>query len=52
VGRPGSGAGEFYHLHSIAIDPQGNIITGESQGYRVQRFLYKGLTTRSGNATR
>jgi hypothetical protein len=45
-------AGEFFHIHSIATDPKGNIITGESQGYRIQRFLYKGLTTRSGNATR
>ena len=52
IGRPGSNAGEFYHLHSIAIDPQGNVITGESQGYRGQRFVYKGLTPRSGNATR
>lgn len=44
VGRPGRKAGEFFHIHSIAIDPQGNIITGESQGYRVQKFLYKGLS--------
>jgi DNA-binding beta-propeller fold protein YncE len=43
-GRPGHGAGEFTNLHSIAIDPQGNLITGESQGYRVQKFLYKGLS--------
>jgi DNA-binding beta-propeller fold protein YncE len=43
-GRPGSNAGEFYHLHSIAIDAQGNVLTGESQGYRVQRFLYKGVS--------
>ena len=46
-GRPGSAAGEFYHLHSISIDAQGNVITGESQGYRVQKWLYKGLSTRS-----
>ena len=52
VGRPGRMAGEFFHIHSLATDPKGNIITGESQGYRIQRFLYKGLTTRSGNATR
>ena len=44
IGRPGSSAGEFYHLHSIAIDGQGNIITGESQGYRVQKFVYKGVS--------
>jgi DNA-binding beta-propeller fold protein YncE len=47
VGRPGSAAGEFYHLHGIAIDAQGNLITGESQGYRVQKFLYKGVANRA-----
>ena len=47
IGRPGSSAGEFYHLHSISIDAQGNLITGESQGYRVQKFLYKGVTNRA-----
>ncbi len=46
IGRPGRNAGEFYHLHSIATDMRGNIITGESQGYRVQKFLYKGLSSR------
>lgn len=45
VGRPGRMAGEFFHIHSLATDPAGNIITGESQGYRIQRFLYKGMTT-------
>ena len=30
IGRPGRRAGEFFHIH------------GESQGYRVQRFLFKG----------
>jgi hypothetical protein len=44
VGRPGRNAGEFFHAHSIATDPSGNILVGESQGYRVQRFLYKGLS--------
>ena len=37
---PGRSAGEFFHAHSIATDPKGNILVGESQGYRVQRFLY------------
>jgi len=45
IGRPGRNAGEFYHLHSIATDMKGNIITGESQGYRVQKFIYKGLSS-------
>ena len=47
IGRAGRMAGEFFHIHSIATDPKGNIITGESQGYRMQRFLYKGLSSRS-----
>jgi hypothetical protein len=42
IGGPGRKAGEFFHLHSLATDPKGNIITGESQGYRVQKFVYKG----------
>ena len=42
IGGPGRRAGEFFHLHRIATDPKGNIITGESQGYRVQKFVYKG----------
>ena len=43
--RPGRKAGEFFHAHSIATDPKGNILVGESQGYRVQKFIYKGLST-------
>ena len=42
IGGPGRKAGEFFHLHSLATDLKGNIITGESQGYRVQKFVYKG----------
>jgi hypothetical protein len=45
IGGPGRKAGEFFHIHSLGVDPQGNLITGESQGYRVQRFVYKGLST-------
>src|SRR5437016_2179871 len=45
IGGPGRKAGEFFHLHSLDVDPQGNIVTGESQGYRVQKFIYKGLST-------
>ena len=45
IGRPGRKAGEFFHLHSLGVDPKGNIVTGESQGYRVQKFIYKGLST-------
>jgi DNA-binding beta-propeller fold protein YncE len=45
VGGPGRKAGEFFHLHSLGVDPDGNLVTGESQGYRVQKFVYKGLST-------
>ncbi len=45
IGRPGRKAGEFFHLHSLAVDPQGNLITGESQGYRVQKFIFRGVST-------
>ena len=45
IGGPGRKAGEFFHLHSLSVDPQGDIITGESQGYRVQKFVFKGLST-------
>ena len=45
VGGPGRKAGEFFHIHSLGVDPQGNLITGESQGYRVQKFVFKGLST-------
>ena len=44
IGRPGRKAGEFFHLHSLGVDPQGNLITGESQGYRVQKFIFKGVS--------
>ena len=42
IGGPGRKAGEFFHIHSLATDSKGNIITGESQGYRVQKFVYQG----------
>jgi DNA-binding beta-propeller fold protein YncE len=45
VGRIGRASGQFYHLHGIATDSKGNIYTGESLGYRVQKFVYKGLST-------
>jgi hypothetical protein len=38
--------GDFQGLHHMAIDSKGNIYTGEvAPGARVQRFLYKGLST-------
>jgi hypothetical protein len=45
IGGPGRKAGEFFHIHSLGVDPSGNLVAGESQGYRVQKFIYNGLST-------
>jgi hypothetical protein len=38
--------GDFQGLHQIAVDSKGNLYTGEvAPGARVQRFLFKGLST-------
>ncbi len=43
-GEGGRQPGEFYGVHSIAVDAKGNIYTGETyRGQRVQKFVYKGL---------
>ena len=43
-GEGGRQPGEFYGVHSIATDQQGNIYTTETyHGQRVQKFVYKGL---------
>jgi DNA-binding beta-propeller fold protein YncE len=43
-GDGGRQPGEFYGVHSIAIDSKGNLYTTETyEGKRIQRFLYKGL---------
>jgi DNA-binding beta-propeller fold protein YncE len=43
-GRGGRQPGEFYGVHSIAVDSKGNIYTTETfEGKRVQRFNYKGM---------
>ena len=40
MGNMGDSGGEFYGLHMISVDSQGNIYTGEvQQGERVQRFV-------------
>ncbi len=50
-GRGGRQAGQFYGVGSIAVDSKGNIYTGETyEGKRVQKFVYKGLQTVSGQA--
>jgi hypothetical protein len=43
-GRGGRQPGEFYGVHSIAVDSKGNIYTTETyEGKRVQRFNFKGI---------
>jgi len=40
MGRMSDAGGQFYGLHMIDVDSQGNIYTGEvQQGERVQRFV-------------
>ena len=43
-GDGGRQPGQFYGVHSIATDSQGNLYTTETyEGKRVQKFVYKGL---------
>jgi DNA-binding beta-propeller fold protein YncE len=43
-GDGGRQPGQFYAVHSIAVDSKGNIYTTETyQGRRLQKFVYKGL---------
>ena len=43
-GEGGHYPGQFYSMHSIAVDSKGNLYTTETyQGRRVQKFTYKGL---------
>ena len=44
LGRLGHYAGQFHHITDIAVDSKGNIYTGENEGRRVQKFVYKGLS--------
>ncbi len=45
-GDGGRQPGQFYGVHSIAVDSKGNIYTTETyEGKRLQRFLYKGPAT-------
>ena len=42
-GDGGRYSGQFFGVHSIAVDSQGNIYTTETyEGKRVQKFVYKG----------
>ena len=43
-GDGGRGPGQFFGVHNIATDSQGNLYTTETYtGARAQRFLYKGI---------
>ena len=43
MGHMGENGGQFFGLHMIAVDPSGNVYTGEVfQGERVQRFVPTG----------
>jgi len=46
-GRQGRYAGQFHHVHNIAVDSKGNIYTAETQGKRVQKFTFKGVSSAS-----
>ena len=44
-GHGGHSAGAFITVHVLGVDSAGNLFAGEStEGKRVQRFLYQGLT--------
>ena len=43
-GDGGRQPGQFYGVHSIAVDSKGNIYTTETwEGKRVQKFVFKGV---------
>jgi sugar lactone lactonase YvrE len=42
IGHPGPYPGQFFNIHVMASDAQGNLYVGEGGG-RVQKFIYKGL---------
>ena len=43
-GAGGRQPGQFYGVHSVATDSQGNLYTTETyEGKRLQRFLFKGV---------
>jgi DNA-binding beta-propeller fold protein YncE len=48
-GRMGRNAGQFLGVNALGVDSHGSIFTGEvSDGRRVQKFVFKGLASRSG----
>jgi DNA-binding beta-propeller fold protein YncE len=44
IGDGGRQPGQFFGVHSIAVDSKGNIYTTETwEGKRIQKFVYKGV---------
>ena len=43
-GDGGRQAGQFYGVHSVAVDSKGNLYTTETwEGKRLQKFVFKGV---------
>ena len=40
-GEPGQNPGQFRNVHSVTVDSKGNVYTGEVDGKRVQKFVFK-----------
>jgi len=47
IGRLGHYAGQCHHITDLAVDSQGNLYASENEGRRVQKFVFKGLSTTS-----
>lgn len=45
-GRPGIEPGEFLSFHELATDSKGNLYTADLQGYRAEKFVFKGTVSR------
>jgi len=44
-GRQGRYAGQFYRAEAVAVDSMGNLYIAETEGKRVQRFLFRGMSS-------
>jgi DNA-binding beta-propeller fold protein YncE len=50
-GRSGIAPGEFLSFHELTTDSKGNIYTADLMGYRAQKFVYRGLVSRTLDGT-